>query len=177
VIPLDSSRWSELLDAYGAATDIPRLLRELPQAAVGDDYQTEPWHSIWSALCHQGDVYPASFAAVPHVVAAAEGRAVADRLQYLLVVGCVESYRHRPRAPAMPEDLGAAYDVAVKRAAALVVDALQQEWPEASYRALLGSLAALQGHAALGAAIMDLEPELICSECEAVVAVSGYDMF
>jgi hypothetical protein len=36
------------------------------------DDDADPWEAIWSALAHQGDVYSASFAAVPHVVAALE---------------------------------------------------------------------------------------------------------
>lgn len=177
MIALDSPRWSELSHAYGAATDIPGLLRQLPNATVGSEYTTEPWYSLWSALCHQGDVYPASFAAVPYVVAAAEERLVTDRVDYLHLVGCIESYRHRPNGPVVPADLASAYDAAVKRAAALVVDALHRSWAEDSYRALLGSVAALHGYARLGAAIMDLEPEVICPNCDSIVGVPGYDMF
>jgi hypothetical protein len=68
-LPLDSPRWSELDHAYGKAAGIPALLRHLesfPPSSPDD----EPWFSLWSALAHQGDVYPASFAAVPHVVRA-----------------------------------------------------------------------------------------------------------
>jgi hypothetical protein len=69
VLSLQSARWSELQHAYGRAADIPSLLehlRELPKS----EGEAEPWFTLWSALAHQGDVYSASFAAVPHVVAA-----------------------------------------------------------------------------------------------------------
>jgi len=68
MLDLDDPRWSDLTHAYGKASDIPDLLRQLDKLplATGD---AEPWFSLWSALAHQGDVYPASFAAVPHVVA------------------------------------------------------------------------------------------------------------
>src|SRR5690349_8746997 len=67
MISLDSPRWSELSHAYGNASDIPNLLRRLEDVPSSEG-EKEPWFSIWSSLAHQGDVYPASFAAVPHVV-------------------------------------------------------------------------------------------------------------
>ncbi|HEX3912895.1 MAG TPA: hypothetical protein VHW71_05265 [Steroidobacteraceae bacterium] len=72
MLPLDSPQWAELSHAYGAAGDIPQLLKQLTnfRRATVDK---EPWFSLWSALAHQGDVYSASFAAVPHVVAAIGG--------------------------------------------------------------------------------------------------------
>jgi hypothetical protein len=65
----DTLRWSNLQHAYGSASDVPGLLRRLEvlPASSGTD---EPWFSLWSSLAHQGDVYSASFAAVPHVVRA-----------------------------------------------------------------------------------------------------------
>jgi hypothetical protein len=69
VLSLDSDRWAELQHAYGSAADIPALLVEL-RRLPGSGGEAEPWFTIWSALAHQGDVYSASFAAVPHVIAA-----------------------------------------------------------------------------------------------------------
>src|SRR5687767_5858299 len=67
MLALDDPRWSELGHAYGDASDIPELLRQLESVPDSND-MNEPWFSLWSALAHQGDVYSASFAAVPHVV-------------------------------------------------------------------------------------------------------------
>ena len=67
MLPLDSARWAELNHAYGKAANVPQLLRQLESFPTSED-ESEPWFSIWSALAHQGDVYSASFAAVPHVV-------------------------------------------------------------------------------------------------------------
>jgi len=72
MLELSSPRWGELRDAYGSAAKIPELLRQL-SALPRDDGSSEPWFTLWSALAHQGDVYSASFAAVPHVVAAIAG--------------------------------------------------------------------------------------------------------
>jgi hypothetical protein len=70
MLPLDSPRWSELKHAYGFASDVPGLLSQLVAFPAEATYQDEPWFTLWSSLYHQGDIYPASFAAVPHIVAA-----------------------------------------------------------------------------------------------------------
>src|SRR5688572_14620061 len=69
MLPLDSPRWSELTHAYGTAEDIPELLRQLKNLPRSHG-EEEPWLTLWSSLAHQGDVYSASFAAVPHVIEA-----------------------------------------------------------------------------------------------------------
>ncbi len=71
LIALDDPRWAELQHAYGAADDIPELLANLsiPKGERSEDDPIEDtWEELWSSLCHQGDVYSASFAAVPHIV-------------------------------------------------------------------------------------------------------------
>jgi hypothetical protein len=67
MIGLDSPEWANLKHAYGDAFDMPAILRQL-ETRPSYDGNSEPWFSIWSALAHQGDVYSASFAAVPHIV-------------------------------------------------------------------------------------------------------------
>ncbi|MFF2616567.1 hypothetical protein [Kitasatospora sp. NPDC058046] len=52
--------WSRLHHAYGSAEDVPALLDR-----IAAEPSAELWNDLWSALCHQGSVYPASFAALP----------------------------------------------------------------------------------------------------------------
>jgi len=68
MLPLNDARWTALSDAYGASTGIPKLLAHA--ATLPEDFGegAEPYFSLWSALCHQGDVYSASYAALPHLV-------------------------------------------------------------------------------------------------------------
>ena len=69
MLALDDPRWGELEHAYGSAADVPGLLRELAASpAPTGSYSGEPWFSLWSRLCHQDEVYAASYATVPHVV-------------------------------------------------------------------------------------------------------------
>jgi hypothetical protein len=64
---LQSPQWSELKHAYGSAKNIPALLQQLEGFPTSEG-TNEPWFTLWSSLCHQGDIYSASFAAVPHIV-------------------------------------------------------------------------------------------------------------
>lgn len=178
MLDLDSGRWTELRHAYGAAAEIPGLLRQLPTApAHPTDYQQEPWYSLWSALCHQSDVYPASYAALPHIVAAAGSRLPEDRFEYLHLAGMIESMRHRPESPALPGDLEPALRDALRRAVPLTLDALRIEPGQERLRVLLGALAAFRGFPKLGAAIEELTHEVDCPHCGMDFRAPGYDLF
>lgn len=61
--------WNSLHHAYGNAGDIPAMLEQLGRFPDETDWQAEPWFSLWSALYHQDDIYTASIAAVPRIVA------------------------------------------------------------------------------------------------------------
>jgi hypothetical protein len=122
--------WSALDHAYGAADDIPALLRQARAAPAPRDYRDEPWFSLWSALCHQGDVFTASYAAVPELVATAEARRSDARAacECLYMAAIIELERaasegSRPPPP-MPLNLAARYREAVQRGAALTRAAL-----------------------------------------------------
>ena len=60
--------WEELRHAYGSAQNMPELLEQLAAFPQEDSCEDEPWFTIWSSLYHQGDIYSASFAAVPEIV-------------------------------------------------------------------------------------------------------------
>lgn len=55
---LDATEWSKLLHAYGRATDTPGHLRALlAEDATG---RREAMEHLWSAIIHQGTVFPAT---------------------------------------------------------------------------------------------------------------------
>ena len=178
MLDLDSDRWRDLSHAYGAATDIPALLRQLPTAPVkSEDSKREPWFSLWSALCHQSDVYPASFAAVPHIIAASQRRQPTDRAEYLFLAATIESMRHKASSPSLPTELESTYLEALQTAVVLTLEALQVEPDRSWFQGLLAALAAFRGFPELGAAISDLERELDCPSCEATFIAPGYGYF
>lgn len=111
-----------LQHAYGPAGDIPALLERARTAPAPDTYRDEPWFSLWSSLCHQGDVYTASYAAVPELVAIAGARAAEARVAWecLLLAGSIELERALPEGappPAIPPDLAPEYASALRRGA------------------------------------------------------------
>lgn len=106
MINLESSRWGELNDAYGPATKIPELLKQLrSNPSKSKDYKDEPWFSLWSALCHQGDIYTASYAAVPCVVQIGiEAKQDIDE-NFFFLPREIELVRISGKGPQVPEDL------------------------------------------------------------------------
>jgi len=178
VLDLDSDAWGELRHAYGSAADIPALLRQLPSAPIKSrESESEPWFSLWSALCHQSDVYEASFAAVPHIIAAAARRAPSGRSEYLFLAGTIESMRHKASSPSIPADLERAYVEALGAAVPLALESLQVEVEVSWFQGLLAALAAFRGFSELGSAVSDLARELECPACSGTFVAPGYDYF
>jgi hypothetical protein len=158
-LDLDSDRWAELTHAYGDAFDIPKLLREL-ESLPSSRGEREPWFSLWSALAHQGDVYSASFAAVPHVVRAlSKAPARADE-SYFHFPAWVEICRERTDTP-VPPDLRAAYIQSLAQLPALVAVAAERDWDEGFARCALAAVAAAQGAHHLAEAILELSPDVL----------------
>lgn len=176
MLELTSPKWKKLSHAYGSAEDVPDLIEQLRAAPPPETYESEPWFSLWSALCHQSDVYAASYAAVPHIVEIAATKPHQHRLCHLSFVAAVEACRHRKSAPRIPADLQSAYSSALERAARLILESLIQDWDEKGYAVLLGAYAVVQGQPRLGNAIMELPEESSCPECDATVPPLGYNL-
>ncbi|MFE4976031.1 hypothetical protein ACFRAR_28490 [Kitasatospora sp. NPDC056651] len=76
--------WSQLSHAYGAAGDIPDLLDR-----IAAEPNAEVWNDLWSALCHQGSVYSASFAALPWLAGTAESGNREQAVNALVLAGAI----------------------------------------------------------------------------------------
>lgn len=159
MLPLDSPRWSELVDAYGASTDIPQLLADaetLPDAVGGE---TEPYFSLWSALCHQGDTYSASYAAVPHLVRIIEGQPERFRWTLLLMVHAIEVARVQGRGPSIPDDLQQPYRDALARIPAMASTLLVRDLSEVELQVVLAACASAKGFPEIGEVLAELTEE------------------
>jgi len=168
-LPLDDARWHELRDCFGPADGIPALLRRLR------DEPAEAWHDVYTALCHQGTTYPATYAAVPHAVSFAAGLPPADRLAHLVFVAHVELDRAARTDLAVPADLLAAHDASIEEARRLLPASLfARPWDEAEARHLLTACAVLLRHPRLGRAIDGID-DLRCPECAADLGRSASD--
>jgi hypothetical protein len=158
MLSLDSSRWSELNHAYGAATDIPALLRQLDTLPEMNG-EAEPWYSFWNALAHQGDVYSASFAAVPHIIAALASAPDRASFDYFLFPAWVEICRHK-KGIAVPSDLQPAYAAALKQMPTLVAAASSRNWSAYFLACAMASIAASKGFHSVAEAALELNPEV-----------------
>jgi hypothetical protein len=158
MLSLDSPRWSELIHAYGSAADIPSLLQQL-QSLPSSENDREPWFSIWSALAHQGDVYPASFAAVPHVVSCLAQAPTKADFSFFQFPAWVEICRQK-RKVAVPDDLVLPYRQALAKLPELVAAAASRKWDETLLSCALAAIAASQGFAYVAEAALELNTEV-----------------
>src|SRR5690349_12446780 len=108
--------WSTLQHAYGSARNIPRLLEAARTSPVKRSYDDEPWFTLWSSLYHQDDIFSASFAAVPELVAIARERRDGGDLDCLTLAASIELRRNQPRAPKVPPTLVDSYRRAIAEA-------------------------------------------------------------
>lgn len=154
MLEVSSPQWSELSDAYGSAAKIPELLRQL-SALPSDDGSSEPWFSLWSALAHQGDVYSASFAAVPHVIAAIASSPERVTDVYFHFPAWVEICRHKNGVD-VPDELVADYFDSLSRIPALVASAEEKQWRTAFTACALSATAAAKGQHKLAEALLEL---------------------
>ncbi|WP_345191368.1 hypothetical protein [Streptomyces lavendulae] len=159
------TQWSQLTHAYGTAEDVPGLLE-----AAGPDPENPAWSELWSRLCHQGTVYPASYAALPALADKARRYTAADRITPLLLAASIVASTDRPYAEPDPKD---AYAVEIAELIELVEQALLD--PSLSdrphrYVELLEALLAFEGVAVWGEELHGLsgeEFEVSCPVCEA----------
>ncbi len=158
MLALDSPRWSELEHAYGKASDIPRLLSALHDLPNDEERKAEPWHSLWSSLAHQGGVYSASFASVPHVVEALSTAPLEAAAVYFHFPAWVEICRRRTGV-SIPFDLKASYDAALGALPDLVARASARDWDDQLLLSALGAIAASKGPPDIAEAVLELTPD------------------
>jgi hypothetical protein len=159
MLGLDDPRWATLSHAYGRAGGIPALLRNARQDFRPGHLQESTWFDLWSALCHQGDAYTASYAAVPHLVALASDHLDRQRYDPLFLTACIELARLEGRGPQVPSELAASYQDAVEEARVLAETNLPRAWDADAEAAIRASAAALAGNAVGARALLDADDE------------------
>jgi hypothetical protein len=158
LLSLDDPRWSDLQHAYGDAEDIPVLLKQLADIPSSRGNE-EPWFSIWSALAHQGDVYSASFAAVPHIVNALASAPLTADFSYFQFPAWVEICRVKNNT-SVPSDLAPAYFESLSQLPVLVAAASSRSWDEDFLCCALSAIAAAKGQPLVAEAALELSPEV-----------------
>jgi hypothetical protein len=161
MISLNQKEWCALRDAYGTAENIPALLSAVevdpsPKSA----YDEDPWFSLWSALSHQGDVYSASFAAVPHLLRIAKAAPWPFAWDLIGLPVSIEVARIRNGIQISP-NLEDDYRSSLKQIPCIVFQNVESAWDHVFTQTATAALALCQGHVDLAEAIMELGPSTV----------------
>lgn len=105
-------------------------------------------------VVHQGNVYHASYATLPHLVAIAAKQPPPSRIICLNLVGCIAMGQQEGDTPEIPVQLHGPYASALSKAAEIILECLYIDWPDDDYRVLLSALVAVRGHGSLAKAIL-----------------------
>jgi len=157
MLPLDAELWTTLRHAYGTAEDIPLLLRQL-RLFPPSRPDAEPWHSLWSALCHQGDVYSASFAAVPHIVDIGETAPSRVGFDLFLLPAAIDVARVA-KSVTIPPALQPAYSHALSKLPALACAVIQPKCDGDLCQSALAACAVAAGRTDLARLLIDLDSD------------------
>ena len=168
MLSLDDPRWDDLNHAYGPAVDVPPLLRRLAENPKQLGLRDEPWFSLWSSLCHQGDVYTGSYAAIPHVVQIALSTPGPIDFSFFMLPASVDVARIKGRGPEIPSFLAPAYDQAIKLLSECVTVHRGEDWSRDVTIAAAAALAVSKDQHALAEAFMNLDDDWISkiNNCE-----------
>lgn len=153
--------WRDLRDAYGPAISIPELLAKARTDTRGGHIPDTTWFSLWSALCHQGDTYSASYAAVPYLVELAELPVYRGNYDPLLLASSIEASRLEGHGPPVSPEIGEAYLIALERGLVIAGQELEAATDLDSRRAFGGSVAVLRGEFDAGRALWDADDDRI----------------
>lgn len=162
MLDLDDPRWGELRHAYGNAKDVPGLLRALA-LSTGPiaGFQDEPWFSLSSSLCHQGDVYTPSYAALPHIVQIAScARPPIDFRFFALPVG-VEIARKTGHGPDIPQSYAADYHHAIQRLMEIASQYRNGPWDQSMLLSISAAQAVAKAHIDIAEALLNLDASWI----------------
>ena len=154
---LAATDWKSLAHAYGSAEDIPALLEAAVTDTRGGHISGSPWFDLWSALCHQGDSYSASLAAVPHLVRLAALPAYRTKFDPLFLAACIEVSRLEGRGPELTAASSATYREALSKGRELAESALTQTLDQDSRAVIEGCVPAFSGDFRAARAIWDPE--------------------
>ncbi|TGN73979.1 hypothetical protein E5083_24720 [Streptomyces bauhiniae] len=155
--------WSKLSHAYGSAEDIPALLDR-----IASEPKPDLWSDLWSALCHQGSVYPASFAALPWLADVADSDDREQAVNALTLAGAIMAGAEQPHGAG---DVRTDHAVEVETLLAAVNQHLRVTSDRTDYIHLLEAMLGFEGVVGwsedLAWGLGNEEYEVDCPGCEA----------
>lgn len=160
MINLDSRAWKKLTHAYGNADDIPALLRALQRLPNAQEVNAEPYHTLWSSLCHQGNAYDASYAASPHMLEICARNTSTIHYSVPQLVVCIEISRLLGYAPQIPSELRAPYRKSLARLPGIMAEIHSAQSSEHTSIISAAAFSAFAGLGELADAQLELTSEL-----------------
>ena len=156
MLSLTSPRWGTLTQAYGDATDVPRLLEALAGLA-DEDARSEVWFALWRMLTRPEQAYDAAYAAVPHLLRLTERASLAERTQALHLTARTEIARRLPASASMPADLVEPYAAAIEALPARVAESAGEPWTEVTARICAAALLVGKRQPELARSLLDVD--------------------
>ena len=164
MLSLDSTRWTQLTQAYGSAEDVPRLLEAL--ACIGSETaREEVWFALWRTLYRPDEVYTASYAAVPHLLAISGRFPLRERAHGVHLVTRIEVTRKEPGSAVMPDDLVADYATAVESLPDFVASGNGEAWPADLAQIFAAAMLVGKRQPDLARGLLELGRALTCPTC------------
>ena len=157
MLALNADSWVELRHAYGPASNIPALLEQARTETRRGHISGTPWFMLWSALCHRGHTYTASFAATPHLISMASACLERHIYDPLYLAAMIELSRLEGHGPSVPAYLAADHESAVRAGVLLAEQAARSPWNMDAAMVLEASLRALRGDVAGAHEILDAD--------------------
>lgn len=154
---MESIEWNKLEHAYGEASNIPQLLKDLENYPSCKCYDEGPFFTLWSSLCHQGDIYSASYPAVPIIVSLIEKAPEKVDYNYFLLPVCIEIARLKGNGPEIGAEIEAAYIKAIHAMANLAGNIASAD--ETMVPVLAAAIAIRFGSVELAETILELTPD------------------
>lgn len=166
MMDLDDPRWSSLSSTYTSGAVVATLLRKLESGTLSGEEEED----FWQELCHQHDSTEAGYAAVPHLIRLAQGRALDKQLEYLSFAAHILSCGQRERSDLIPEymlsNLAAAQQAGLAATLALLA---RGPWKPGEVRYLLATVASFLGRHELYFLLEGADCGFECPGCHATI--------
>ena len=117
MLDLGSPRWLALETSHGT---IPHL-GDAVRTVLARGFDGREWPALYELLIHQGTIYPAAYAVLPHVIAHAATREPATLASFWTDVGFLLGAPDKRQVAAVPADLVAGFEAALPVALALAL--------------------------------------------------------
>jgi|SRR5436190_16291269 len=162
MLSLDDTLWGRLDQAYGKASNIPNLLRALAAStSPSSGQEEEPWHSLWSSLCHQGDAYTASYAAVPHIIHIASNAKTSIDFSFFALPAAIEVARYGGHGPEVPGEIADDYHRALARLGECASMHRDDPWNRTMLLSIAAAQAVAKGDIELADVLLNLDDDWV----------------